>query len=128
MALQLMPAAQLDSCDGDVHLNNDQYGLLSLFAQLKRKPTLEKYPGTMVVRRFRKGELIFRQGEAGWTAYYLLTTEDVVGLLKGQLEGAAPAARRALQEELINWQQRLERLKIAPDDDTPRRVATVYLA
>jgi CRP-like cAMP-binding protein len=128
MALQLMPAAQLEPSEGDIHLSNDQFMQLSLFAQLTRKPTLDKYPGTMVIRRFRKGELMFRQGEAGWTAFYLLTTEDVLKVLESQYAEAGPTEKRALEEELINWKQRQERIRRAPEDETLRRVATVYLA
>ncbi|HKY33548.1 MAG TPA: cyclic nucleotide-binding domain-containing protein [Candidatus Polarisedimenticolia bacterium] len=34
--------------------------------------TLEKYPGAVVRRRFRKGEVICREGEFGSTAFYIL--------------------------------------------------------
>jgi CRP-like cAMP-binding protein/Fe-S-cluster-containing hydrogenase component 2 len=35
--------------------------------------TLEKYPGAVVLRKFKKGEIICREGEYGSTAFYLLT-------------------------------------------------------
>ncbi|HVR83572.1 MAG TPA: cyclic nucleotide-binding domain-containing protein [Planctomycetota bacterium] len=34
--------------------------------------TLEKYPGAVVLRKFKKGEIICREGEYGSTAFYLL--------------------------------------------------------
>ena len=64
MAKQLMPRAELEPRDGDLHLSDEQFARLSLFAQLKRKPTLDKFPGTMILRHYRKGEVICRQGEA----------------------------------------------------------------
>ena len=75
MSKQLMPRAQLEPRDGDVQLTEDEFLQLSLFAQLKRKPSLDKFPGALILRHYRKGELIFRQGEAGWTAYYILTSK-----------------------------------------------------
>jgi CRP-like cAMP-binding protein len=127
MVKQLMPAAQLESREGDLRLTDEEYLKLSLFAQLKRKPSLDKYPGTMVVRRFKKGELIFRQGEAGWTAFYLLTSEDVLALREAQA-AANESDKRALQAEIADLRQRVERQKVAPGDEALRRAATVYLA
>ena len=34
--------------------------------------TLEKYPGAVVLRKYKKGDLICREGEYGSTAYYIL--------------------------------------------------------
>src|ERR1700722_15510557 len=94
MGKQLMPRAQLEAREGDVRLTDDEFLQLSLFAQLKRKPSLDKFPGAMVLRHYRKGELIFRQGEAGWTALYILTSEDVLALRKRQLEGGVVEGER----------------------------------
>ena len=110
MAKQLMPRAELESRDSDVRLTDDEFLQLSLFAQLKRKPSLDKFPGAMVLRHYRKGELIFRQGEGGWTAFYILTSEDALQLLEAapkadlssrrrqELEGEAAALRAAVGE------------------------------
>src|SRR6266436_3859596 len=80
MARQQMPEAELRSRPSDVELTDEQFLKIGLFAQLKRKPTLEKFPGAMVLRRYRQGEVIFRQGEAGWTALYILTSEDLLAI------------------------------------------------
>src|SRR5438876_11746242 len=80
MAKQLMPRAELEPRDSDVKATDEQFLKIKLFAQLKRKPSLDKFPGAMVLRRYRKGEVIFRQGEAGWTAFHILTSEDVLAL------------------------------------------------
>src|SRR5438445_12971688 len=80
MAKQLMPKAELEARGSDVQLTDEQFLKIGLFAQLKRKPSLDKFPGAMVLRRYRKGEVIFRQGEAGWTAFYTLTSEDLLAI------------------------------------------------
>ncbi|HZY88462.1 MAG TPA: cyclic nucleotide-binding domain-containing protein [Gemmataceae bacterium] len=132
MAKQLMPRAELEPRDSDLRLSDEQFSRLSLFAQLKRKPTLDKFPGTMVLRRYAKGEVICRQGEAGWTAFYILTTADVLALREAQLQalpaGAGDNERKALEYEVTVLRQRAERLKDAPADDELRTAATVYLA
>ncbi len=128
-AKQLMPRAELEPRDGDVRLTDDEFLQLSLFSQLKRKPTLDKFPGAMILRHYRKGELIFRQGEAGWTAFYILTSEDVLGLRKRQLETSArEGERKPLEAEVTVLQQRVDRLKTAPPEDDLRTAAMVYLA
>ena len=76
MAKQLMPRAELEARPGDVPLPDELMLQLSLFAQLKRKPTLDKFPGALVVRRYRARHELFRQGEQGWTAFYILKLED----------------------------------------------------
>src|SRR6266849_533722 len=91
MAKQLMPKAELEARASDVKLTDEQFLKIGLFAQLKRKPSLDKFPGAMVLRRYRKGEVIFRQGEAGWTAFYTLTSEDLLAI-EGKESKPAPAA------------------------------------
>src|SRR5437763_11125693 len=116
MAKQLMPRAQLEAREGDVRLTDDEFLQLSLFAQLKRKPSLDKFPGAMVLRHYRKGEMVFRQGEAGWTAFYILTSEDVLALREAQLEAATrDSEQKGLQYEVEVLRQRVGRLKgVAP--------------
>src|SRR5262249_33985537 len=98
--LVLNPPADLEPRAGDVALPPDRFLGISLFARLKKKPDVERFPGTLVLRRYRRGEVIFRQGEAGWTAFYALTGDDLLALRQG-LEAKASG--------------------------TPRPVATVYL-
>jgi CRP-like cAMP-binding protein len=129
MTKQLMPRAQLEPRDGDVQLTEEEFLQLSLFAQLKRKPSLDKFPGAMVLRHYKKGELIFRQGEAGWTALYILTSDDVLTLRKHQLEaGVRDGEKKVLEAETTLLQQRVERLKTAAPGDDLRTAATVFLA
>jgi hypothetical protein len=87
MAKQVMPKATLEPRSTDVEVPDELLQQISLFAKMKRKPSLDKFPGAYIVRKFRKGEIICRQGEAGWTAFFPLTSEDVLRLRLTQLQG-----------------------------------------
>src|SRR5262249_57566001 len=78
--LTLNPPADLEPRAGDVALPPDRFLGISLFARLKKKPNVERFPGTLVLRRYQRGEVICRQGEAGWTAFYALTGDDLLTL------------------------------------------------
>src|SRR5262249_35726434 len=80
MAKQVMPQAELQPRAGEIALPEPLFPRISLFAQMKSPPSLDKFPGTVALRRFRKGEVICQHGEAGWTAFYLLTRTDLVEL------------------------------------------------
>ncbi len=133
-----MPEAVLESRESDVELTAEQYGKIGLFAQLTRKPTLEKFPGALRLRRFRKGEVVFRQGEPGWTAFYILTSEDMVAVGQSQQAAITTEEERAVQEsqpgtlqpkEIATLLKRLDEMKAAQaQGDKLRAVATVYLA
>ena len=67
----LMPEAELVPRESDVPIRLDQidiYLKISLFKQLKASPGVDRLPGTLLLRHFRKDEVICRQGEAGWSA------------------------------------------------------------
>src|SRR5262249_26545957 len=110
--LVLNPPADLEPRAGDVSLPPDRLLGISLFARLKKKPNLERFPGTLILRRYRRGEVIFRQGEAGWTAFYALTGDDLRALQQGQPATAPEPEQPALR---------------AKASGTPRPVATVSL-
>src|SRR5262245_45659901 len=129
MPKEVNPRGRLEERESDINLPPRHYLKLSLFAGLKKPPDLDKFPGSLVIRRLRRKEELFRQGEPGWTAFYLLTLEDVLTIRQLQLESATDEPRRReLREEI-------ERLKIAlvgredmPDDHPDRHVATVNMA
>jgi Fe-S-cluster-containing hydrogenase component 2 len=123
MAKMVMPPARLEARTTDIPFTDDLLSKLSLFAQLKRKVSLDKYPGTLVIRRYRAGEVICRQGDAGWTAFYGLTPTDALILREAQLQ-TAPEGRekKALQVE-VDVLKRSGAVK----NTAPRRVATFYL-
>src|SRR5436309_2785331 len=101
--------AQLPPHDGDELLTPCQLKQVSLFKRLSAPPTFVKYPGAAVLRRYRRGETIVRQGDAGWTAFYLLTTEDLLALRQSQLRaGRRRLDRPASSEESPGWRERLQ--------------------
>ena len=120
------PEAELVARPGDIDLTLDQLSLLGVFASLKKGPGFDKFPGTYVLRHFRAGEVICRQGESGGTAFYLLAAKDVEALTKPPaVEGDAPAAPVAsVPPELARHAQQSVR---GPGDDKARRVATAKL-
>jgi hypothetical protein len=85
------PAAQLVPRPRDVDLTPEQLAVLGVFASLKKQPMFAKNPGTWLLRHYRSGEVICRQGDAGGTAFYMLTGSDLAALAK-QLEGGAAAS------------------------------------
>lgn len=54
-----------------IPLTADQLLTYAPFAEVQ-KASLEKYPGAVVLRKFKKGEIICREGEYGSTAFYIL--------------------------------------------------------
>src|SRR5260370_36840595 len=76
MAQPIMPQAELHVRDGDIALPEALLPRIGLFANMKSPPSLDKFPGTVALRRYRKGEVICQHGEAGWTAVYPLTRKD----------------------------------------------------
>jgi len=129
MAKQLMPKAELERRSSDVRLTDEQFLKIGLFAQLKRKPSLDKFPGAMVLRRYRKGEVIFRQGEAGWTAFYTLTSEDLLAI-EGREKESLPEVSKSLSPgEFKAVLQRVQELQSTPlRSEELRTLATVNLA
>ena len=126
MAVIKNPTADLV---GDVPLPDKQLAQLSLFAQLKRKVSLDKFPGYTVVRRFRAGDVICRQGEAGWTAFYILSPDDTVAILEYELEHTEDRQeRQRIEAELADFRERAEERSDDPSNAEARHMATVYLA
>jgi CRP-like cAMP-binding protein/Fe-S-cluster-containing hydrogenase component 2 len=129
MAKQLMPRAALVPRANDVPWTADQCLKLTLFASVRRKPSLDRYPGAVVLRRYRAGEVICRQGEAGWTAFYILTQEDVLEVLRFQLWAARDEGfKRDMIQAIAQQYQHVRRTKELPPAHELRQAATVHLA
>lgn len=123
------PEAELMPRSGDIRLSPKQYGKLSLFAQLKRVPTLEKFPGAMVVRHYKPGDITVYQGEAGWTAFYILTLDDVLLVLQAQLAAAPREKDKAeLRQRIEALQQEKRKRQGVPPEHQARQVVTVQMA
>jgi hypothetical protein len=82
---------QLEPRDGDVFLTPDELSRLSLFQLIRggnRRPRFGNFPGAARLRHYHSGEQIWRQGEVGHSAFYILTAEDL-----GKLEAGHPEVR-----------------------------------
>jgi CRP-like cAMP-binding protein/Fe-S-cluster-containing hydrogenase component 2 len=128
-AIVMNPPAELERRDSDVPVAAERFLRFSLFARLSKKPTVEKFPGTLMLRHFRPGQIICRQGESGWTAFYLLTTTDMLDLRKEQLQSAkGQDDLLALRREIDQLEQHRADLEREPANRDLRATATVYLA
>ena len=75
--LTVKPEVELELGRGDQLLNSDELVGFELFGGLKKKVSVEKFPGAIVLRRFSTGDVICRQGEAGNSGFYITRSEDV---------------------------------------------------
>src|SRR5581483_6754819 len=66
--------------------------------------------------------------EAGWTAFYVLTTEDCATLLKAVEPGAWRRGSQTSNPEMAEVRQRMSMLEMGGEDEVIRRVATCHLA
>lgn len=121
----------------DELLTVDELAELSLFEELKKLPSFQKFPGTTVLRKCKKGRVLVRQGDAGATAFSILSTEDVIELranqvtsLKAQIDenqdpdGELQKALDGLEKELVALKAKAEAFTTPPEE---RHVATAHL-
>lgn len=69
---------KLEQRDGDDYLSSRELQQFDVFRRLKKPINVERYPGSMVFRKFAKGEIICRQGQPGFSAFYIPTAADMV--------------------------------------------------
>ncbi|HVC95162.1 MAG TPA: cyclic nucleotide-binding domain-containing protein, partial [Pirellulales bacterium] len=139
---KINPSATLLPRPGDEYLDIEALGLISLFASERTQGAVEQSPGTVVLRSYQSGETIVRQGDAGWTAFYILSAAEVVAVRENQLheveerrrtlgpdeaaEGPdLDALREELERELAVWRQRA--VASAAAENGRRQVATVLI-
>lgn len=115
------PPASLEPRDSDVGLLPQQFLHVGFFGQLKKAPDVEKFPGTLLLRFFKKGEVICRQGEAGWSAFYALPDADALKVLR---EFQASGVRRKEKFRIDAEIARLEAQTVTGE----QQAADVYLA
>ncbi len=146
MADFVFPESELTPRGGDEELSGDQLCQLGLFADFKKPPNFDRYPGSLILRRYDQGDVICRQGDPGATAFYILTSRDVVQLKQGQLAAARQesAAANGVKDRTIvrRLKQQVERLnavvaqfetrvslqqEAGEDHDDLRRVAAAHL-
>ncbi|GIW92114.1 MAG: hypothetical protein KatS3mg110_0155 [Pirellulaceae bacterium] len=120
----LYPEANLVPDADDELISSEELAQIGLFGALKRKIKVEEAPGSLVLRRFRPGEVICRQGEPGNSAFYLVPAEDMLKLRRYQLEHAPEDLP---QERRRRWQQDLAQLEALPHGAERPVVARAYL-
>ena len=74
--------ARLELRPGDVELSPEQLLKISTFAGMSAG-FLKKNRGAIVLRRYAKDEIVCRQGDAGWSAFYILKSEDLLAIREG---------------------------------------------
>jgi CRP-like cAMP-binding protein/Fe-S-cluster-containing hydrogenase component 2 len=112
---KVRPPAGLVPGPEDEVLTIEQLEKISLFRNLAEQPGLEEFPGTVVLRRFRKGDVICRLGDPGWTAFYILTPQDLRELRESPEGPTEPAAPRRVVTAYLGWpENRWERLRRWP--------------
>lgn len=77
MARSVNLTAELEPRDSDVAIPDLLFPKIPPFSELKSTAKLANFPGAVILRRFRKGEVICRQGDPGWTAFYIPTSREL---------------------------------------------------
>ncbi len=98
------PSAELPPRVNDVPLSLEQLAALSVFASIKKAPSFSKFPGSYVLRHYAPGEVICHQGQPGWSAFYMLTADDLAAL-GGESTGPASTAAGKIQRLCEKMQQ-----------------------
>ena len=76
-SITVKPEVELELGNGDHLLNSEELAGFELFGGLKKRVSVEKFPGAIVLRRFSSGDVICRQGDAGNSGFYITRSEDV---------------------------------------------------
>ncbi|MCA8998261.1 MAG: cyclic nucleotide-binding domain-containing protein, partial [Planctomycetaceae bacterium] len=76
-AINIKTEIRLEERPGDSVMDAGSLKAFSLFNRLRKPVPVEKYPGSIVLRRYRAGDVVCRQGEPGFSAFYVPTAEDL---------------------------------------------------
>ncbi len=118
------PEANLVPDADDEWISSEELAQIELFGALKRKIKVEEAPGSLLLRRFRAGEVICRQGEPGNSAFYLVPAADMVRLRRFQL---SDASRPVTDERRRLWEEDVTRLESVLETGQRAVVARAYL-
>ena len=76
-----------------------------------------KRPGSLVLRKYSKDELLCEEGEPGWTAFYILRTEELLAIRQIQLAEAkekqvkaGSLEKAALDAQVDTWTRSVQAL------------------
>jgi CRP-like cAMP-binding protein len=92
MAKSVNIVAELDERESDVSIPALLFPKIPPFSELSTTGKLFNFPGAVILRRYRQGEVICRQGDAGWTAFYIPTTEQLTEIRKAPRKQLVEAA------------------------------------
>ena len=68
---------KLEPRPGDKPVDSRLLNQFDLFRRMKKPISAEKLPGGIVLRNYSKGQIIFQQGQAGGTAFYIPNADDL---------------------------------------------------
>jgi len=132
------PPAELEPRPRDLDLPAPLYTAVKALKGVSER-TLRMNPGTLRLRSYRAGEVICRQGDQGWTAFAILSADDLRAIhaerdkllaeLPGKIDRAAAAKKAEDAEaarELLAELQRA-RLPTIPAGALAGPAATVFL-
>jgi CRP-like cAMP-binding protein/Fe-S-cluster-containing hydrogenase component 2 len=115
--LLVKPEAKLEMGPRDMVLNSEELVELELFGNLKKPISVEKFPGSILLRKYQQGEVICRQGEAGNSAFYIARSKDVESLFGRPLKNTTQFDQAAATAHILggatrqarprSWWQRL---------------------
>ncbi len=86
------PEAELAPRRDDQLLSSEELQQFELFGELKKAISVEKFPGSIVLRKFRQGDTICRQGDRGHSAFYVASAADMQRLEALRSGNEPPAA------------------------------------
>src|SRR2546430_9353929 len=85
LTAELIPRAS------DVGIPDQLLPKIPPFSALKAMTRLGNFPGAVILRRFRAGEVICRQGDPGWTAFYIPTSAELAAIRESPATQSAVA-------------------------------------
>jgi CRP-like cAMP-binding protein/Fe-S-cluster-containing hydrogenase component 2 len=89
---------------------------LSIFQGIN-EATLQKFPGAIVYRKFKKGEVVCREGEFGSTAFYILSGKVEVSLQTSLAHVRSQKAESLFGGGLRRFLRRFASRLVGRDDD-----------
>ena len=99
--LVVKPEAELELGPRDMVLNSGELVELELFGNLKKSISVEKFPGSILLRNYQQGEVICRQGEAGNSAFYIARSKDLESLFGRPLKNSAQSDQAAATAHIL---------------------------
>jgi CRP-like cAMP-binding protein/Fe-S-cluster-containing hydrogenase component 2 len=121
-----LPRASLEARPDDSALTTDALLALGIFdapeSRRRLAATLARSPGAVVLRHYRAGEIVLREGEPGSSAFYILTAAERERVFRSRLEARArddPALAARL--EALSALDRPEALLAAAEAAGPER-------